>query len=98
MHSNISVNSSKEKVMNMDTQNNYMSCIVYKNEPHETIESFKYPRLNVPSNHRWNECVIYCLEVDEGITMHWRTYQIKCWVLKKYPFDILITLVLSLWG
>ena len=88
MHSNISVNSSKEKVLHMDTQNNYMPCIVYKNEPHETIMShIKYPSLDGPSNHTWNECVIY-----------WRTYQIKCWVLKKYLFDILITLVLSLWG
>ena len=44
------------KIMLVKGQNKDNPCAIYDIEPLETMESFKYLGLKVPSNHRWNEC------------------------------------------
>ena len=56
MHSKLSVNSSRTKIMFVKSQKEDKPYIMYNNEPLETVESFKYLGLEVPSNHRCNEC------------------------------------------
>ena len=51
-------------------------CIMYNNEPLECVESFKYISLEVPSNHRWNECAIRRFEGGNEHIMHLRTHAI----------------------
>ena len=66
MHSGLSVNSSKSKIMLKKLQNKEKPCKMYNNEPLESVESFKYLALEVPSNHRWNEtCVNRRFEVGK---------------------------------
>ena len=48
MHMKMSVNSTKMKIMLVMSQNKDKPCIMYNNEPLETVESFKYLGLNVP--------------------------------------------------
>ena len=74
---------------------------MYNSEPLDCVECFKYLGLKVPSNHRWNECATRRLEARkityyafENTCNHGA---IKCWVLKKYLFDTLMTNA-SLWG
>ena len=79
---------------------------MYNNEPLECVESFKYLGLEVPSNHRWNECATCRLEAGKRAYYAFENTcnlrDIKCWVLKKYLFDTLVTLVLlyrvEVWG
>ena len=56
MHTKLSVNSSETMIMLVNSQKRDKPCIMYNNEPLECVESFKYLGLEVPSNHRWNEC------------------------------------------
>ena len=62
------------------------------------MESFKYFGLEVPSNHRWNECVTRRIEAGKRAYYAFENTfnhgDIKCWVLKKYLFDALVTPVL----
>ncbi|MCO5550705.1 hypothetical protein L7F22_004195 [Adiantum nelumboides] len=106
LHSGLIVNGSKTKVMLVKTLNKEKPCIVYNKEPLEVVESFKYLGLEVPANHKWKDCAMRCLEAEK------RTYyafenmcnaeEIKCWALKKYLFDTLVTPVLlygvEVWG
>ena len=106
MHTKLSVNSSKTKIMLVKSQKRDKSCILYNNEPLEYVESFKYLGLEVPSNHRWNECATRRLEAGKRAYYAFENTcnlgDIKCWVLKKYLFDILVTPVLlygvEVWG
>ena len=98
MHTKLNGNSSKTKIMLVESQKRDKPCIVYNNEPLDCVESFKYLGLEVSSNHRWNECATRCLEagkqayyVFENTCNHG---DIKCSVLKKYLFDTLVTPVL----
>ena len=61
MHTKLSVNISKTKIM-------------YNNEPLECVERFKYLGFEVPSNHRWNECATRRLEAENEHIMHLRTH------------------------
>ena len=69
-------------------------------------ESFKYLGLEVPLNHRWNECATHRLEAGKRAYYAFENTcnhgDIKCWVLKKYIFDTLVTPVLfygvEVWG
>ena len=71
---------------------------MYNNEPLECVESFKYHGLEVPSNHRWNECATRHIEARKREYYAFKNTcncgDIKCWVLKKYLFDTLVTPVL----
>ena len=64
------------------------------------VQSFKYLDLQVPLNHRWNECATRRLEAgNKAYYTFESTYShgdIKCWVLKKYRYfgDTSV----SLWG
>ena len=44
--------------------------------------------IEVPSNHRWNECAICCLETRKGACYAFNDMcyhrEIKSWVVKKY--------------
>ena len=56
--------------MRVKSQKRDKPYIMYNNEPLECVESFKYLGLEVPSNHRWNECATCHLESEkEGFTM-----------------------------
>ena len=69
-------------------------------------ESFKYLGLEVPLNHRWNECATHRLEAGKRAYYAFENIcnlgDIKCWILKKYHFDTLVTPVLlygvEVWG
>ena len=52
MHTTVSVNSSKTKIMLVKGQNKDTPRTMYNNEPLQTVESFKYLGLEVPSKHR----------------------------------------------
>ena len=92
--------------MLLESQKRDKACIIYNNEPLECVESFKYLGLEVPSNHRWNECAARCLEAGKRAYYAFENTcdrgDIKCWVLKKYLFDTLVTPVLlygvEVWG
>ena len=62
------------------------------------VLSFKYLGLEVPSNHRWNECATRRLEAGKRAYYAFENTcnhgDIKCWVLRKYLFDTLVTPVL----
>ena len=106
MHTKLSVNSSKTKIMLVKSQKRDKPCIMYNNEPLECVESFKYLGLEVPSNHRWNECATRRLEAGKRAYYAFENTcnlgDIKCWVLKKYLFNTLVTPVLlygvEVWG
>ena len=82
-----------------------MHC-VQQNETLEVVESFKYLGLEVPANHKWHECAMRRLEAGKRAYYAFENMcnagNIKCWVLKKYLFDILVTPVLlyvvEVWG
>ena len=69
-------------------------CIMSNNEPFECVESFKYPKLEVPSNHKWNKCTIRRFEAAKRAYYVFKNTcdygDIKCWILKKYLFDTLM--------
>ena len=103
LHSGLIVNESKTKVMLVKTNHKKKPCIVYNNETLKVVERFKYLVLEVSTNHKWHECAMeagkrayYALEnmCNAG--------DVKCWVLKKYLFDTLVTQVLlygvKVWG
>ncbi|MCO5587893.1 hypothetical protein L7F22_041845 [Adiantum nelumboides] len=106
LHSGLIVNESKTKVMLVKTNHKEKPCIVYNNETLEVVESFKYLGLEVPSNHKWHECAMRRLEVGKRAYYAFENMcnagNIKCWVLKKYLFDALVTPVLlygiEVWG
>ena len=58
MHSGLSVNVTKTKVMLVKIWDKEKPCIVYNNEPLEVVESFKYLGLEIPHNHKWNNCAM----------------------------------------
>ena len=106
MHTKLSVNSSQIKMMLVKNQKNDKPCIRYNNEPLKCVEWFKYLALEVPSNHRWNECATRYLEARKRAYYAFKNTcnhgDIKCWVLKKYLFDTWMTPVLlygmEVWG
>ena len=55
MATKLSVDSSKTYIMLVKSHDKDNPCIMYTNEPLETMESFKYIGLEVPSNQRWKE-------------------------------------------
>ena len=65
---------------------------MYNNEPLEYLD------LEVLSKHRWNGCVSRPLgagkRADYAFENTCNPGEIKCWVLKKYLYDNLVTLVL----
>ena len=65
MHRKLSVNSCKAKIMLVKSQIKDKPCIMYNNEPLDTMERFKYLGLEIPSNHRWNECATPHLEAGK---------------------------------
>ena len=65
MHTKLIVNSSNTNIMLVKSQKRVKPCIIYNNEPLECVESFKYLGLEVPSNHRWNECATRRLEAGK---------------------------------
>ena len=89
-----------------ETLNKKKPCIVYSNEPLEVVDRFKYLGLEVPSNHKWHECAMRRLEARKMAYYAFENMchqgDIKCWVLKKYLFDTLVTPVLlygvEVWG
>ena len=91
MHTKLSVNSSKTKIMHVKSQKRDKSCIMYNNDPLECVESFTYLGLEVPSNHRWNECATRRLEVGKRAYYAFENTcnngDIKYWVLKKIHFQ-----------
>ena len=46
------------------------------NEFLEIVEGFKYLGLEVPSNHRWNECATHRLDVSYKVSPSQKTYSI----------------------
>ena len=62
------------------------------------MKSFKYIGIEVPLNHRSNECATHHLETRKTALYAFGNIcndgEIRCWVLKKYIFDTLVTLVL----
>ena len=106
LHSGLVVNVSKTKVMLVKALNKEKPCIVYKNEPLEVVDSFKYLGLEVPSNHKWRDCAMRRLEAGKRAYYAFENMcnvgEIKCWALKKYLFDTLVTPVLlygvEVWG
>ena len=106
MRAKFSVNSSKTNIMLVKSQKRDKPCIMYNNELLECVESFKYLGLEVPSNHRWNECDTRRLEAGKRAYYAFENTcnhgDIKYWVLKKYLFDTLVTPVLlyglEVWG
>ena len=56
MHSKLSVNSSRTKIMHVQSQTKDKPYIMYNNEPLETMKSLKYLGLEVPLNKKCNEC------------------------------------------
>ena len=98
LRSGLVVNESKTKVMLVKTLKNEKPCIVYNNQPLEVIDSFKYLGLKVPSNHKWKGCAMQCLEAKNRAYYAFKNMcnagEIKCWALKKYLFDTLVTLLL----
>lgn len=104
--SGLQVNTDKTKVMLVKTHKGVQPHITYRGEGLETVESFKYLGIEVPSNHKWQSCV------DKRIVAGWKSYyafentcrraQIGSWRLKKYLFDTLVTPVLlygvEVWG
>ena len=70
------------------------------------MESLKYLGLEVPSNHRWNECATHHLKAGKQAYYAFENTcnrgDIKCWILKKYLFDTLVTPMLlygwEVWG
>ena len=106
MHTKLSVNSSKTKIMLVRSQKRDQPCIMYNSEPLECVESFKYLGLEVPSNYRWNECATHRVEANKrayyAFENRCNLRDIKCWVLKKHLFDTLVTPVLlygvKVWG
>ena len=71
MHRKLSVNSCKAKIMLVKSQIKDKPCIMYNNEPLDTMERFKYLGLEIPSNHRWNECS------SANTFLHYRDYSIN---------------------
>ena len=65
------------------------------------MESFKYLGVEVPSNHRWNECATRRLEARKRAYYAFENTfnhgEIKCWILGKYLFDTSDSNA-SLWG
>ncbi|MCO5548233.1 hypothetical protein L7F22_001690 [Adiantum nelumboides] len=98
LHSGLIVNASKTKVMLVKTLNKEKPCIVYNKEPLEVVESFKYLGLEVPANHKWKDCAMQRLEAGKRACYAFENMcnagEIKCWALKKYLFDTLVTSVL----
>ena len=70
-----------------------------QNEPLKSMESFKYLGLEVPSNHKWNECSINHLEAGKRAyyafdnTCNHR--ENKYWILKKYFFDTNVSVLVG---
>ena len=50
-----------------------MHCFIICNDPLHSVGNFKYPRPNVPSNHRWNKCVVPKID----LTMNLRTDEME---------------------
>jgi len=106
LHSGLIVNESKTKVMLVKTNHKEKPCIVYNNETLEVVESFKYLGLEVPANHKWHECAMRLLEAGKRAYYELENMcnagDVKCWILKKYLFDTLVTPVLlygvEVWG
>lgn len=106
LHSGLIVNESKTKVMLVKTLNDEKPCIIYNNEQLETVDSFKYLGLEVPSNHKWKDCAMHRLEAGKRAYYAFENMcnvgDIKCLALKKYLFDTLVTPVLlygvEVWG
>ena len=75
----------------MKHQNKEKSCILYINQPLETMESFKCLALKVPSNHILNKCATHYLELGKEVYYAFEnTYnngKNKSWALKKYLFN-----------
>ena len=65
MHMKLSFNNSKRAILLVKSQNKNKQCIMYNNEPLETIYSFKYLCLEVSSNYKWNEYATCCLETGK---------------------------------
>ena len=101
MHSGLLVDVTITKVMLVKAWDKKNPCIVYNNEPLEVVESFKYLRLEIPHNHKWNKCAMQRLEAGKGAYYTFENKcnaeEIKCWALKKYLFNALVTLVLLGW-
>ena len=61
------------------------------------MESFKYLGLHIPSSYNGNECATWHFDVRKRIYNAFENTcnggEIKCWVLKKYLFNTLMTLV-----
>ena len=52
------VNIGKTKIMQVSTnKTEFQPKLMYKGQEIEVAESFKYLGINVPSNHRWGQCV-----------------------------------------
>ena len=106
LQSGLIVNESKTKVMLIKTFKIENPCIVYNNQPLEVADSFKYLGLKVPSNHKWKDCAMQRLEAGKRAYYAFENMcnagEIKCWALKKYLFDTLVTPVLlygvEVWG
>ena len=62
MHTKLSVNSSKTKIMLVKSQRKDESCIMYNSEALDCMESFKY---FFSSNHRWSECATRRSEAEK---------------------------------
>ena len=71
---------------------------MYNNNPLETMESFKYLGLEVPLNHRWNECVALLLAMGKRAYNAFENTcnhgEFKCRVLMKYLFNTWVSLML----
>mgnify|MGYP000356056005 CR=1 FL=1 len=65
MHTKLSVDTFKIKIILVKRQIKDKPCIIYSNEPLEIVESFKYLGLEVLSNHRRNVFVTSCLDKRE---------------------------------
>ncbi|MCO5615003.1 hypothetical protein L7F22_069290 [Adiantum nelumboides] len=95
-----------EVVQSFKWLNKEKLCIVYNKEPLEVVESFKYLGLEGSSNHKWKDCAMSCLEAAKRAYYAFENMcnvgEIKCWTLKKYLFDTLVTPVLldgvEVWG
>ena len=82
----LSVNSTKLKILLMKPQNKEKPCITYSNESLKNLESSKYLGLEVPSNHRWNEFASRCLQAGKRAYYAVKNIcnggETTCWILK----------------
>ena len=70
-----------------------MQCV--QNEPLEIEERFMYLGIEVPSHHRWSECVIPILEMRKTTYYALHIYKmVEILILKEFLYDTFVVFIL----